>query len=181
MEKQRIVSILKALAINSGVELTENTIRLYWIALKDISAEALEAAVVEVLKTWAYNRMPPLCEIRKHIPGACTPEIEHRAIAEANRIVAHLQRCGAGVTPQMTDPITIDLMTHRWPYRRWASQIADSELKWWVKDFVQTYQAADACGPSCLMIPHDVRALLGPIGNQNPPVAIDAPAVVERG
>jgi len=32
-------------------------------------------------------------------------------------------------------------MTKRWPYKKWASEIIKSEIKWWKKEFCESYRA----------------------------------------
>jgi len=32
-------------------------------------------------------------------------------------------------------------MTFRWKYQTWAATVAESELKWWRKEFLEAYQA----------------------------------------
>ena len=157
--------------------MTSDVLRLYGMALDPFAPEQIEQAAIAVLWAWRWNRMPPVAVILDEIPGAKIPGIEHKALAEANRIVAHLQLHGKTVVPVLPDPITRHLMTSRWPYQRWAATVLESELKWWVKEFVEAYQAVEMTGPPPAAIPNTVRKLLAAIGGHDHQ-AIKAPAMV---
>lgn len=135
-------AIMKGLAINAGVDLTGDVLRLYRAAMNGFTIEQISEGAKSVLLTWKYNRMPPLAVIIDHIDGAPI-EIEHKALIEANKILEHLNFNGANVLPKIKDPIAKYLMTRRWPYQLWAKNVLESELKWWVKEFCEAYKAHD--------------------------------------
>lgn len=176
-KRMTIAAVVKTLATNAGVETTPDVLRLYGMALDQFEPEQIEQAAIAVLRTWRWNRMPPVAVILDEIPGAKVPSIEHKALAEANRIVSHLHYHGKTVVPDLSDPITRHLMTSRWPYQRWAATVEESDLKWWVKEFVEAYQAVETTGPPPAAIPHTVRRLLAGIGGSDHQ-AIEAPALV---
>ena len=163
-DKIRFTAAMTALAVTASVEITKDTLRLYFEALKDFDISEIEAGTHKLLLEWEYNRMPPLSALVKKIQGE-QPKIEDRALVEANKILDHLRLNGAGVWPDLSDPITRQLMTTRWHYLTWAAQCVESENHWWVKEFVEAYRSTNAVNPA-LEIPDRVRPMLKIIGGE---------------
>ena len=161
-DKIRFTAAMKALAVNASVEITKDTLRLYFEALKDFDISEIETGTHKLLLEWEYNRMPPLSALVKKIQGE-PPKIEDRALCEANKILDHLRVHGAGVWPEMSDPITRQLMTTRWHYPTWAGQCVESENHWWAKEFCEAYRSTNAVNPA-LEIPCQVRPMLKMVG-----------------
>ncbi len=155
---EQFAIIMKALAINAGVDLTEDVLKLYRAALKGFSIEQISSAVKGVLLTWRYNRMPPLAVIIDYIDGPPV-KIEDKALVEANKIIEHLNFNGARTHPRLDDPITKYLMTRRWPYQNWVANVLESELKWWVKEFCEAYRAHDGDPEKLIEGPAEIRKL----------------------
>jgi len=145
-DKKRLWFALKTLAMNSGVDNPDkDTARMYFETLKNYTIDQVENGCKKVLLTWEYSRMPPIAIIIKSIDGE-QPKIEFIAIVEADKILSHLKFNGASSYPVISDPITKHLMGQRWPYCRWAKDVLESELVWWKKEFIATYQAHDDVG-----------------------------------
>jgi hypothetical protein len=161
-DKIRFTAAMKALAVNASIEITKDTLRLYFEALKDFDISEIEAGTHKLLLEWEYNRMPPLSALVKKIQGS-QPKIEDRALVEANKILDHLRLHGAGVWPDLSDPVTRQLMTTRWHYLTWAAQCVESENHWWVKEFCEAYRSTNAVNPA-LEIPDRVRPMLKMVG-----------------
>ena len=161
-DKIRFTAAMKALAVNASVEITKDTLRLYFEALKDFDISEIEIGTHKLMLEWEYNRMPPLSALVKKIQGE-PPKIEDRALCEANKILDHLRLHGAGVWPDLSDPITRQLMSTRWHYQTWAGQCVESENHWWVKEFVEAYRSTNAVNPA-LEIPDRVRPMLKMVG-----------------
>ena len=161
-DKIRFTAAMKALAVNASVEITKDTLRLYFEALKDFDISEIEIGTHKLLLEWEYNRMPPLSALVKKIQGS-QPKIEDRALVEANKILDHLRLHGAGVWPDLSDPVTRQLMTTRWHYLTWAAQCVESENHWWVKEFCEAYRSTNAVNPA-LEIPDRVRPMLKMVG-----------------
>lgn len=172
MTKEQFAKLMFALAGNFGTEIQPATLDAWFAMAREdgITYGQMQAAVRKIMRTKAhsYGRMPTYAEILEAIRGQ-PPKIEHKATAEANRIIAHLHTHGATTWPDLSsDPITRRLMTTRWPYKTWAAQVLESELKWWVKEFVEAYQAIEATGgvAPAIEAPKEVRPLLESIGAQ---------------
>ena len=138
--KKEFSGIMKALALNSGVEFTKDSLRLYFAALETFSINQVRDAAKNILTTWEFNRIPPIAILIKAIKKE--PAIEDTALIMAHRIIVHLKADGSGIFPYLEgDRIAEHLMKNRWPYYSWASTVLESELKWWVKEFSEAYRA----------------------------------------
>jgi len=159
-------AIMKTMAVNSGVELTKEVLHLYFEIFKNIATiEEFREAAKKVLVTWKYSRMPPIAEIMEHI-GDRPQQIENKATVEANRILAHLQAWGGTKWPVLDDPVTEYLMRRRWKYDTWASNVLESEFKWWVKEFVAAYIAHSDADDKLKIedVPDRIKPLIKDIG-----------------
>lgn len=160
-DKDRFKDLMKALAIDSGADITKATLRLYFEVLKSYTIEQVEQSAIDVLKAWIYPRMPPLAVIIRNIEGEVQP-IEDKALVMANQIVSHLQQWGASKYPDLTgDPIAQELMARRWNYKRWAANVLESELKWWVREFCDAYRAYSGSDNVQIEAPEDVLKMAG--------------------
>jgi len=156
--------IMAGLAENFGAQLSKVGLRLRMKAMWGYSIEQVEAAAIELLKTKKHSSMPTVAEFIEAIEGS-KPRVDDKAVVEANGIISHLNRFGASKYPSLDDPITARLMTTRWPYSQWASQVLESELKWWAKEFAKAYQAEQSVNGT-LQLPGNVKGLLVQIGKE---------------
>jgi hypothetical protein len=168
MNREKFFKVMMALAGNFGTAIQPATLDVWFAMAKDdwITYEQISAAAQTIMrtKTDGYGRMPTYAELLVAIRGQA-PTIEHKATAEANRVIAHLHTYGATTSPDLSaDPITQRLMTVRWHYKTWASQVLESELKWWVKEFVQAYEAEQISSGRHAQIPAKLRGLIENIG-----------------
>lgn len=140
-DSTRFALIMKTLAINAGVEMSKDILSVYFEALKGFTIEQFEEGAKKVLLTWEYNRMPPLSILTKNITND-TQQVEDKTLVVATKIVSHLNTWGSSKYPDLSgDPITKHLMSTRWPYGKWASEVLESELKWFIKEFCAAYRA----------------------------------------
>jgi len=137
MNEKRFTAVMKALAVNAGVELPKDVLTLYFKALKHIPDQEFEQGIKTVLLTWEYNRIPPLAVIIKAIKGDPKKQIEDQAEIQA----AHVIGCIGIFRPDFTDPVTAHLMLRRWKWIAWSTTVLESDLKWWAKDFKEAYRA----------------------------------------
>lgn len=167
-DKQRFAEIMLGLAENFGAELSTVGMKLRFEALKGYSIDQVEAAALGLMRSRKFSGMPAVAEFIQKIDGQL-PSVEQKALAEAHRIIEHLNAYGATTWPDLSgDPTTKRLMEHRWPYKTWAAKVADSELKWWVeKEFVPAYLALQSVDGATLAIeaPARVKGLIGSIGS----------------
>ncbi len=165
-DKKQFAGIIKVLAVNAGIEFTKDIARFYFQSLKNYSIEQIEEGCKGVLLTWEQRRMPPMAILVKHIDGEVQP-VEDRALVMANQIVSHLNQWGGSKHPDLNgDPIAIELMSRRWNYKAWASNVIESELHWWVKEFCEAYRAYSESDMTLIEAPAEVRALVSGIGGE---------------
>ncbi len=118
---------------------------IFWKALEPFDDQQCKAAFTRAIAECKW--MPKPAELIELMPGGAA-QVEDRATVVATEILSHLQVWGSSKFPDLNgDEIAMHLMTGRWEYKRWASSILESELKWWAKEFVEayrSYQATDA-------------------------------------
>ena len=141
-DKKEFADIIKALALQGGKEISKPLLALYFLALKDYELDDIKNIAARLLKNWEYEfgHMPSIAVMVKALDGDQPPE--DRALVMSTLILDHVKRHGRNVEPDLsTDPIAKYLMTRRWPYKKWATELISSEEKWWVKEFVAAYRA----------------------------------------
>ena len=122
-----------------GTRLTGNGLKLRFEALKEYSLDQVINAAAKLLREHRFNTMPTVGDFILAMDGAGELTAEQRAEIEAGKILDHLHLYGATRAPQMEDPVTRHLMTHRWSYRSWAARVRESDIEWWRRDFVRAY------------------------------------------
>ncbi len=146
-DRERFALSMKGLAVNASLELDKDVLRLYFAAMKGYSIKQFEDGCIKVLRTWRQTKMPPLGVITGAIEGSSPQQLEDRALMVANKILENLNTYGSTQYPDIEkDPVAHYLMTHRWPYLRWAAEVLKSENKWWVKEFCEAYLAYGRSG-----------------------------------
>ena len=85
---QKFSGIMKAIAINSGIELTKDTMKFYFKMFQDYTIDEMEKAAKAVLATWEFNRMPPVAVFIKHLDG----KHSDNALIIANKIIKIISR-----------------------------------------------------------------------------------------
>lgn len=167
-DKVRFSEIMIGLAENcSGAQLSTPGLRLRFEAMKEFTIDQVAIAATALVKTRKYSNMPTVAELIEAIPGNPALELKpaHKAEIQADHVLAHLRRFGRTVAPVFDDPITRQLMNTRWKYQTWAATVAESELKWWRKEFVEAYQAyAESGAPLLLEHTGSLRQLTMGIG-----------------
>jgi len=167
-DKAKFSACMKALAVNASTEISKDALVVYFNALKDLDIKTVEEATKHILLTWEFNRMPPISEIVKFATGS--GQIEDRALVMANKIVAHVEVHGASEFPNFLreDPIAAFLMTTRWRYYTWAANVLSSELKWWIREFVEAYRSYEKTGtPLSIEAGSGVKQLVAGIGGDH--------------
>ncbi|HAR32535.1 MAG TPA: hypothetical protein DCR95_00115 [Desulfobacter sp.] len=164
MEKQDIkafTDIMLAIADNyPGATFTSAGLKLRFEALKEFSIDQVSEAAVKLIRDHKYNTMPTTADIIEAMGGKIS--VKDRAEIEAGKVLDHLHRYGKGVIPEFEDTITQYLMSTRWRYGSWAAYVAESDLKWWFRDFVRAYQAhAAGIGLDCLLHLPGLKQLAG--------------------
>jgi hypothetical protein len=163
---KKFSEIMFGLAENyPGTNLTTNGLRMRFEAMKEFSIDQVGQAATKLLKTHRFNTMPTVGDFIStiHEESGDIP-VEDRAEIEAGKVLDHLHRYGKMVIPEFDDPITKYLMSTRWRYCSWAAYVAESELKWWFRDFVRAYRAHTAVMDMGACLPPGLTRLAGRIG-----------------
>jgi len=156
-DNERFKAAIKTLALNAGVDIEEDKLKIYFMALEEFKIDQVERACAKVLRTWKYNNMPTVAHIIEGIEGP-RPQLEDKAMVCANKIIEHLRVYGRTKVLEIDDPIAMQLMLRRWPYYNWAQTILEDDLKWWVKDFCAAYMPETKTDN--IQIGHDFKPLL---------------------
>lgn len=163
-DRKAFAEIIYGLAEDIGTNISKPGLQLKFEALKSFPIEDVKSAALEIMKTWKSPRIPPVSVFLEHL-GVKKIDAKNRAEIEADKIISHLNFYGSTEFPNFDDPVTRHLMSHRWPYLRWAKAILESDLKWWRKDFLAAYQAFDMSGEAkFLEAPQDLKKLAAGIG-----------------
>lgn len=137
-DKKRFAQAFGTLCTVFGKENSSILSGAYFSILEQLEISQVEKAISKAAATLRFFPKPvELIELSSR----GQPKIEDQAIVQASEILAHLQRWGACRSPTIEDPITMHLMTRRWPYSNWAKNVLESELKWWEKEFCEAYRA----------------------------------------
>jgi hypothetical protein len=139
-DKKYFAEIMQGMADNFRDSITSQGLLMRFKILSEYSISQVEAAAITVMRNRKYTKMPTVAEIIEAIDGA-PAQIEDKALTEANKIIAHLKTYGAGTQPDLSDPITKNLMTGRWPYQSWAESVLEKDIVWWVKEFCAAYKS----------------------------------------
>ena len=137
--------IMLCVAENFGGTISTPGMESRFAALSIYSIDQIQEAG-NLLLRYRKAKFPVVPTIQEFMEVIQTPDpmmrisSEHRAEKQADIIIQTLHKEGRMFVPDFQDPITKKLMTNRWPYFLWASQIKESELTWWRKEFVRIYQ-----------------------------------------
>jgi len=163
IEKKPFSDLMIGLADNFGEQLTKEKLILWHSLFSEdgFTIEQIQAGAYRLLRDRKYKGLPTYAEFIEAIAGK-KPKIGDVAIVVADKIISHLQQYGSGKFPDLAgDKTALYLMTRRWPYQSWASEVLTSELKWWVKEFVEAYSAyreIESVWP--LEIPLEIKSLV---------------------
>jgi len=140
-EMAEFSKMIRAFEINCSVpEITKDQLMLYFNAFKSYPLNTVKEAFSKVLYEWKYNKMPTIGVFIKFIQGN-QPEIEDQAEIQAAEVLKQMHICGSYGTPEFNDPITRELMKHRFNLPNMCRSMKEGEEKWFVKEFVQAYKA----------------------------------------
>jgi len=124
---------------------SETMSNFYWTALKPFKDNECEKAFNMAIASCKF--FPKPAELIEFIVGnkkQLEQQKQDKATIEADKILSHLKTYGGSKYPEITDPVTKHLMNHRWNYKTWATQILESEIVWWKKEFINSYNSFSA-------------------------------------
>lgn len=140
--KVELSKILAHMAAIFRDEINTQLVEMWYMILESehVTIPELKAAAIEVMKSRKYTKLPTPAEILDVI----RPRVDYRAIAEAqaDEVLKAVRTVGQYSKPTFEDPITAVLMSTRWKWGPFASNLETEAVKWFRKDFVAAYQEA---------------------------------------
>ena len=148
-----------------GKEISDSLKTIYWEILKPYSDKQCIEAFKKAISLCKFYPKP--AELIEFLAGKTNQAEANKAQIEVDKIISNLKFYGATKYPDLTDPITKHLMTKRWPYKNWAANVIESELKWWVKEFCEAYNAYQSTGdvPVKIEVQPNVLKLVESVGS----------------
>lgn len=133
------------IAEDFGGTLSDNNLAVRFRALQEYSIDQITRAGTWLLKhrEKTFPAVPTTKEFIGVIEGWKKPQVsaKSRAEVQADMVLIKLKHHGRAGKADFCDSITQHLMTTRWPYRVWACNVKEDELKWFRKEFIEAYQA----------------------------------------
>jgi hypothetical protein len=167
-DKSRFSQIMLGMADNFRDQITKDGMRMRFEMLSCFTIEEVEEAAKKIMATRRYTKMPPIAEFLEALRGPAAP-VEDHALNQANKIIENLRLNGARRFPDGLDDTARHLMQTRWPYHRWGTEVIESELKWWIKEFCDSYRARSTSkGRQQIEARPEVLQIAGNIGQKIP-------------
>ena len=141
-DKIKFAQIMRGFEINCSDKITKEQLDFYFKNLKQFSFPEIDMAAKKVLYSWQYNKMPTIGVFIKALEKE-QPLLEDIAEIQATEVLKQMQICGGYGTPEFTDPVTVELMKNRFNFSNLCRTMKEGEEKWFVKEFIQAYQAFD--------------------------------------
>jgi len=137
----KFATFMKAFEVNCSVEkITKSQLTLYFTVLKPFSISEVETAFAKVIHDWQYNKLPPVGVFVRAIEKK-RPLLEDQAEVQAAEVLKQMQIHGIYGSPEFNDPITRELMTHRFVLSTLCRTMKAGGETWFVKDFIKAYRA----------------------------------------
>ncbi len=105
----------------------------------NVTIEQWTNAARTIMRTRKYTSQPTYADFYEIIYGSPANGTD-AATEQTNIVMRQIRDLGSYRTPVFDDPITKSLMASRWSWQAVCS-MTETELKWWAKDFVESYQA----------------------------------------
>ncbi len=152
MKKQdelRFVEIMIGLAENFSSQMSTPGLVMRFDAMKEFSIDEIASAATKIVKNRTLMGMPTVAEFIAAM-GLQAPAVTDAANEQATAVMKQIRDIGSYRTPVFNDPITRSLMASRWSWQSVCS-MTEVELKWWAKDFVESYQANTRLDPQAII------------------------------
>ena len=134
----RFMNLLGSVGEVFNKELSPLVINLYENILSEYPIADVEKAYSKAITTCRF--FPKPVEILEYLKKPQVT-IENNAEIEAEKVLMHLRHHGSTKDFNSNNSITNRLMSSRWQYRTWASNVLEKDLTWWKKEFVESFKA----------------------------------------
>lgn len=150
--------VMYGVAGNFGGIISDDDLSLRFEVLQEFSIDQITKAGTWLLRNreQTFPAVPTTKEFIDAIKKADGPSIQLKADIEADKVLETLKEWGRDAEALFHDEITRYIMTKRWTFRKLdLMAVDDPGLKWWRKEFVQSYQdiekdKAQGCNTLCI-------------------------------
>ena len=135
-----------AVLANFGAIATEPLLNLWFEAAREdkIAIEQWESAAKKIIRGRKYTSQPTYADFYETIFGSPVTETD-RAGKQVTVVMMQIRELGSYRTPCFDDSVTKTLMSSRWSWQA-VCTMTEYELKWWAKEFIESYQAVERTG-----------------------------------
>jgi hypothetical protein len=135
-DRARFAVLMYGMADNFRDTLTEAGLKFRWDALKSYSLDHIERAVMHIIRTRRFTKMPTIADFVEAIDGNSDDVAE----VQAHHVLCMVRQCGVYGSPVFDDPVTSELVSRRWTWGSLCS-MPERDQQWFVKEFVQAYRS----------------------------------------
>jgi len=141
-KKKFYTAIMGTWQILRADKINEAVVNVYFETMKDYNVDDVVNAFSISLKTCKFFPRPAeLIEIIEQSSGQKQISAKSKSEIQADIVLKKLRYEGRNGTVDFADPVTLHLMSSRWKYTTWASNVIEADLKWWRREFCDAYQA----------------------------------------
>lgn len=133
-DKKRFAKAMIGLAEDCSAQISKAGLSMRFEALKQYTIEQIEQAIINVMKSNIYTKMPTTGTIINAIEG--TPE--DRSESQLVEIRKEISRIGSYGTPKFSDIITSELVSFRFGWNHICS-MSNKEFEHFSRDFKSAY------------------------------------------
>lgn len=133
-DKKRFAQILAGLAEDCGAQLSSAGMSMRFEALRQYNIEQVEAAVMSILRSNVYTKMPTTGSIIRAIEGTD----DDRGERQVQAIRDEIRRIGSYESPRFDDPVTADLVARRFSWGAICS-MSEREFSFFANSFKEAY------------------------------------------
>ena len=133
-DKAKFAQIMMGLAEDCSAKLSPQGLKMKFEAMKNHTIEEIEAAVVSVMKSNIYTKMPTTGTILNAITGTT----EDKAEFQFNLILRAIREVGSYGTPRFKDRVTQSIVYNRFGWNKICS-IQQSDMGFFENEFKRAY------------------------------------------
>ncbi len=133
-DKKRFSQIITGLAEDCSAQITSAGLFMRFEALKQFTIGQVESAVIRVMKSNVYTKMPTTGTILNAIQGA----VGDRAEYQYTVVLRAIRQLGNSGHPKFKDPITQAIVDTRFGWSKICG-ILDKDMEFFARDFKSAY------------------------------------------
>ena len=165
--EQRKVAAVYGLASVCGTSINENAIKIWLMALEDLSAEQVEKGIALAIKTEEYSKMPVPAKIIRKIREACgipspldrQKAKEAQAEAEWAQVLDQVRRVGSYGNPRF-HPTTQRVLRAMGGWSALCESMTSANRDFKRRDFISMWQTYNDAGDAMELGAEGIRKML---------------------